>query len=225
MKLLYNIVFYFCLSSSFFFIVRMFQISWQDQEKKVIQSMYETLETVKEHNKRNKVLFFPKSRSIYICGWIDNKIAMNVQRHLLYCKKNNKDVYLNISTRGAEFGAMFQIIDAINSMPYKVHTLAQGNCAGFSLYLLMSGTGNISANKNCFFALINDRIMYTSKYDNIYKKKIKHLLKMKKCNIPRFDGKLLFFSANDALKYGVIDSINGHEAFVKPGIIKKGIPD
>jgi ATP-dependent protease ClpP protease subunit len=169
------------------------------------------LEQVKKQKKKGQVLFFPESRNIYICGWIDNKIAAEVNKYLLYCKKSNDDVYLNISSKGGEFGSTFQIIDAIGSMPGKVNTIALGKCWDFSVYLLMSGTGNISANRNCVFAFIHDRIIFTSKHDELYKKKIKLLLKTKNCKIPEFDTKAFYFSADEALKFGIIKDFFPHK--------------
>lgn len=209
MKLLYNIVFFACSVFCAFFIIEINHEIWQDIDKKIVEKTLNDLKIIKKRNSKGRVIYFPRSRNVYICGWINKKMAAETCKYLIILKNNSQDINLYVSSTGGDFGAVFQIIDAVNSMPYKVNTFAYGKCFVSGIYLVMSGTGSRTANANSLWGLMNHKYVFenNSRYDEICEDTVNKILQT--TQIPAFDQKYFFFSANDALKYGIIDKIEG----------------
>ncbi|MCV2525660.1 MAG: ATP-dependent Clp endopeptidase proteolytic subunit ClpP [Candidatus Lightella neohaematopini] len=164
-----------------------------------------------------------KERIIFITGQIEDYMASIVVAQIIFLEAQNpeKDIYLYINSPGGVIHAGMAIYDVIQFVKPDVSTLCIGQAASMGALLLMSGT------KGKRFCLPNSRIMIhqpiggfngqasdieiqTKEILNI-KNKINRLIS-KHTNrsfnkVSKDTERDYFLSANEALKYGIIDSI------------------
>ncbi|MCV2528501.1 MAG: ATP-dependent Clp endopeptidase proteolytic subunit ClpP [Candidatus Lightella neohaematopini] len=164
-----------------------------------------------------------KERIIFITGQIEDYMASIVIAQIIFLEAQNpeKDIYLYINSPGGVINAGMAIYDVMQFVKPDVSTLCIGQAASMGALLLMSGT------KGKRFCLPNSRIMIhqpiggfngqasdieiqTKEILNI-KNKINKLIS-KHTNrsfnkVSKDTERDYFLSANEALKYGIIDSI------------------
>ncbi|HHX49770.1 MAG TPA: ATP-dependent Clp endopeptidase proteolytic subunit ClpP [Clostridiales bacterium] len=164
-----------------------------------------------------------EDRIVFITGEIDINTANLVIGQLLYLetKDPNKDIYLYINSPGGLVSAGLAIYDTINYIKCDVCTICVGLAASMGAFLLAAGT------KGKRFALPNSEIMIhqplggTQGQASDIAIHAEHILKLKaKLNkiLSEVTGQKLstiekdtdrdnYLSAEEALKYGIIDKV------------------
>ena len=161
-----------------------------------------------------------KDRIIFLSGEINDSLANIIVSELLYLDNlNNEDIYLYINSPGGSITSGMSIYDTINFINSKVITIGLGMCASMAAFLLSSG--------NTRYALPNTEIMIhqpiggaqgqatdiqiaaeriiklKEKLNKILAQNTKQDLKTITADTERDN----FLSAEEALKYGLIDQI------------------
>ncbi len=163
-----------------------------------------------------------KDRIIFLTGEIDDRLSSIIIAELLYLDSlNHDDIYLYINSPGGSITAGMSIYDTMNYLKSDVKTIAVGLAASMAAFLLSGGTKG----KRC--ALPNAEIMIHQPLGGAQgqatdikiaaeriitlKHKLNKLLAhhtnqpLKK--IEKDTERDNFLSAQDALKYGLIDEI------------------
>lgn len=165
-----------------------------------------------------------KERIIFVVGPIDDHIANLVVAQLLLCESENpdKDISLYINSPGGSVTAGLAIYDTMQFIRPDVSTLCIGQAASMGAFLLSAGT------QGKRFALPNSRMMLhqpaiggargVSKDIEIHAQEI--LLMRERLNrilsehtgqtverITKDTDRDFWMSADDALKYGLVDTI------------------
>lgn len=161
-----------------------------------------------------------KDRIIFLSGEINDAVANIVVSELLYLdNQNNEDIYLYINSPGGSITSGMSIYDTMNFIKSKVITIGLGMCASMAAFLLSSG--------ELRYALPNTEVMIHQPLggaqgqatdikiaaERIIKLKDKlNKILAKNTNQPL--NKIIedterdnFLSADEALKYGLIDKI------------------
>lgn len=163
-----------------------------------------------------------KDRIIILSGEIDDNLANSIVAQLLYLDSINHDtIDLYINSPGGSITAGMAIYDTMNFIKSKVSTICVGMAASMAAFLLSSG------NKNMRFILPNSEVMIHQPLGGAQgqateiKIAAERILKLKeKLNdiLSKNTGQPLekiqndterdyFLSANEALKYGLVDKI------------------
>ena len=161
-------------------------------------------------------------RIIFITGEITNELSNLVVSELLYLNSlSDEDIYLYINSPGGSVSAGLAIYDTMNYIKCDVSTIAIGTAASMGSFLLAAGT------KGKRYALTNSEIMIhevlggTEGQASVIKMQAERIIKLrdkmnkllakltgntykKICNDTKND---YFMSAEEALKYGLIDKI------------------
>ncbi len=162
-------------------------------------------------------------RIIFIGSPITDQVANVVVAQLLYLDAENpeKDIYVYINSPGGSITAGLAIYDTIQYVNSDVATICIGQCASMATVILASGTPSKR------FALPHSRIMLhqpwggiegTAQDIEIHAKEILRLKKIVNEILAQHTGQNLtkieqdtsrdfFMSAEEALKYGIIDKI------------------
>ncbi|QVL58063.1 MAG: ATP-dependent Clp endopeptidase proteolytic subunit ClpP [Simkaniaceae bacterium] len=164
-----------------------------------------------------------KDRIIFIGTEINDQVANAVVAQLIFLKADDpkKDISIYINSPGGSVTAGFAIYDTIRFLGLDVSTYCIGQAASFGALILCAGT------KGKRFALPNSRIMIHQPYGGITGSsadihiQAQEILRMKKVIseiIAEHTGQPLekvledsdrdfFMSAEEAVKYGLIDSV------------------
>ena len=161
-----------------------------------------------------------KDRIVFLSGEINDANANIVVSELLYLdNQSNEDIYLYINSPGGSITSGMSIYDTMNFVKSKVITIGLGMCASMAAFLLSSG--------NERFALPNTEIMIhqpiggaqgqatdikiaAERIIKLKEKLNKILAKNTKQNLTKImedTERDNFLSADEALKYGLIDKI------------------
>lgn len=161
-----------------------------------------------------------KDRIVFLSGEINDASANIVVSELLYLdNQSNEDIYLYINSPGGSITSGMSIYDTMNFVKSKVITIGLGMCASMAAFLLSSG--------NERFALPNTEIMIhqpiggaqgqatdikiaAERIIKLKEKLNKILAKNTKQNLTKImedTERDNFLSADEALKYGLIDKI------------------
>ena len=161
-----------------------------------------------------------KDRIVFLSGEINDASANIVVSELLYLdNQSNEDIYLYINSPGGSITSGMSIYDTINFVKSKVITIGLGMCASMAAFLLSSGSER--------FALPNTEIMIhqpiggaqgqatdikiaAERIIKLKEKLNKILAKNTKQNLTKImedTERDNFLSADEALKYGLIDKI------------------
>jgi ATP-dependent Clp protease protease subunit len=168
-----------------------------------------------------------EDRILFISDFIDDKLATDICATLLLkdAESSDEKITLFINSNGGDIRNVFMIYDVMNMIKSPVETVCIGAAVDEPVVLLASGTpGMRLATKNsmiCVSQLIHDYTTYAdlteaktiltqSLNDNkrmmeIISKFTHHPLKKVLADFER----KVFMSANQALKYGIIDRIIG----------------
>lgn len=163
-----------------------------------------------------------KDRIIFLTGEIDDNSASIIVSELLYLDSlSHEEICIYINSPGGSVTAGFSIYDTINFIKSDVKTIVIGMAASMAAFLLASGTKG----KRC--ALKNAEVMIHQPLGGVQgqateikiaaeriiklKEKLNHLLSditnksyEQICEDTERDN---YLSANEALKYGLIDQI------------------
>ena len=164
-----------------------------------------------------------EERIIFITGEIEDAMANTVVAQLLYleAKDSSKDIDIYINSPGGSVTAGLAIFDTMNFIKCDVKTICVGMAASMGAFLLSSGT------KGKRFALPSSDIMIHQPLGGAQgqasdiKIQAEHILKLKKklnTVLAQNTGKPLeviekdtdrdnYLSAEEALRYGLIDKI------------------
>ncbi|MDA1353992.1 MAG: ATP-dependent Clp endopeptidase proteolytic subunit ClpP [bacterium] len=174
-----------------------------------------------------------KERIIFLCDGVDDVVANTVIAQLLFleAEDNEKDIYLYINSPGGVVTAGLAIYDTMQYIKADVSTICLGQAASMGALLLTAGK------KGKRYALPNARIMIHQPLggaqgqatdieiqaneilrmrQNINEMLVHHTGQpMKK--IEKDTDRDFFLSAEEAVKYGLIDEIISHPEFVGKG--------
>lgn len=163
-----------------------------------------------------------KDRIIFLSGEINDSLASIIVSELLYLDaQNHDDIFLYINSPGGSVTSGLAIYDTMNYVKSDIRTIVVGIAASMGAFLLSSGTKG----KRC--ALPNAEVMIHQVLGGAQgqatdiKIHTEHILKTKKKlneilanNTGKSYHKIAkdcerdnFMSANEALKYGLIDEI------------------
>ncbi len=164
-----------------------------------------------------------KDRIIFIGTEINDQVANAVVAQLIFLKADDpkKDISIYINSPGGSVTAGFAIYDTMRFLSLDINTYCIGQAASFGALILCAGT------KGKRYALPNSRIMIHQPYGGItgssadIRIQAKEILRMKKSIseiIAEHTGQPLekvledsdrdfFMSAEEAVKYGLIDSV------------------
>jgi ATP-dependent Clp protease protease subunit len=167
-----------------------------------------------------------KDRIIFIKDSIDMDMANEIVAQLLFLESDSldKDICMYINTPGGRIDAMYAIYDTMEYIKPDIITVGFGHVMSAGTFLLAAGT------KGKRYALSNTQLMihemssgiegkanemfnYIKHMESLYDKFAKHMSiftgqKEKKI---REDMKIDYYmSAEEAVKYGLIDSVQTH---------------
>jgi len=164
-----------------------------------------------------------EDRIIFITGEINDGIANTIVAQLIYLegKDPSKEIYLYINSPGGSVTSGLAIFDTMNYIKCDVSTICIGMAASMAAFLLASGT------KGKRFALPNSEIMIHQPLGGAQGQasdiaiQAEHIIKIKKKMnkiLAQNTGKSIeevekdtdrdnYLSAEEALKYGLIDKI------------------
>jgi len=164
-----------------------------------------------------------KDRIIMLQGEINDHVASIIVAQMLFLEAENpdKDIYLYINSPGGVVTSGFAIYDTMNYIKPDVVTICMGQAASMGAFLLSSGA------KNKRFALPHARIMIHQPMGGAQGQATdieihaKEILRMKKelnkilakntgqsiRKIEKDTERDFFMSAEEALKYGLIDKV------------------
>lgn len=164
-----------------------------------------------------------KDRIIFIGTEINDQVANVVVAQLLFLKMEDpkKDINLYINSPGGQITSGLAILDTMNFLGCDVNTYCIGQAASMAAILLAAGT------KNKRYALPNSRVMLHQPWGGVggaaedIRLQAKEILYLKKiiANImaERTNQKIekiledserdFYMSAEEALKYGIVDHI------------------
>lgn len=161
-------------------------------------------------------------RIIFIDGEITDALANIVVGELLYLNSiSSEDINIYINSPGGSVTAGFAIYDTMNYVDAPINTICVGICASMAAFLLSSGT------KGKRYALANSEVMIHQPIGGCsgqateikiaaeriikLKKKLNKILASntnKKVSTIEIDTERdNYMSANEALKYGLVDKI------------------
>lgn len=162
-------------------------------------------------------------RIIFLGSAITDQVANTIIAQLLYldAESREKDIYIYINSPGGSITAGLAIYDTIQYVSADIVTICIGQCASMATVLLSSGTPGKR------FSLPHSRIMLhqpwggvegTAQDIEIHAKEILRLRRIVNEILSKHTGQPIskieqdtqrdfFMSAEDALKYGIIDKI------------------
>ena len=168
--------------------------------------------------------FGPANRSISIAGPIDYKSSYPITSQLLELNaRSNEPIKLHINTEGGTLSDSFAIYDTIKTIRAPVYAITQGMCASGGLILLLACEKKFSTENTIFF--YHQPILSTEGFNsldssqeiakayelfnNLYDNTIKKETSIKEKDwLNNFKGKTTkYFTANEAKKFGFIDTI------------------
>mgnify|MGYP000981428403 FL=1 len=164
-----------------------------------------------------------KDRIILLSGEINDEVASAVVAQLLFLEAEDaeKDIYMYINSPGGVVTSGFSIFDTMNYIKPDVATICLGQAASMGAFLLSSGQ------KGKRYALPNARIMIHQPLGGAQgqateieiqtkeilriKRNLNEILSANTCQklakIEKDTDRDFFMSADEALKYGLIDQI------------------
>lgn len=164
-----------------------------------------------------------KDRIIFVDGEINDMSADLVVAQLLFLEAQNpdKDISLYINSPGGSVTAGLAIYDTMQHIRPDVQTICLGQCASMGAVLLAGGA------KNKRYALPSSRVMIHQPWGGVQGQAVdiniqaKEIVRLKKLTIKYFaenTGKTekqvaadmerdFFMSAEEALTYGIIDTV------------------
>ena len=164
-----------------------------------------------------------KERIIFVDGEIDDANADLAVAQLLFLESENseKDISIYINSPGGSVTAGLAIYDTMQYVKCPIQTICMGQAASMGAFLLAGGS------KGKRFALPSSRVMIHQPWGGVEGQETdiaihaKEIIRLKKLTITHFahhTGKPyeevaadmerdLFLSAEDALKYGIIDTV------------------
>nr|MBP3725460.1 ATP-dependent Clp endopeptidase proteolytic subunit ClpP [Campylobacter sp.] len=164
-----------------------------------------------------------KDRIIMLSGEIDDAMASAIVAQMLFLEAEDpdKDIYLYINSPGGVITSGFSIYDTMNYIKPDVSTICIGQAASMGAFLLSCGTSGKR------YALPNSRIMIHQPLGGargqatdieIQAKEILRLKEILNGILAKNTGQKLskiskdtdrdfFMSAEDAMKYGIIDKV------------------
>jgi ATP-dependent clp protease, proteolytic subunit clpP len=164
-----------------------------------------------------------KDRIILLSGEINDEVASAVVAQLLFLEAEDaeKDIYMYINSPGGVVTSGFSIFDTMNYIKPDIATICMGQAASMGAFLLSSGQ------KGKRYALPNARIMIHQPLGGAQGQateieiQTKEILRIKRnlneilsantgqklAKIEKDTDRDFFMSADEALKYGIIDQI------------------
>lgn len=164
-----------------------------------------------------------KERIIFMSGAIEDKMANTIIAQMLFLEAENpeKDIFLYINSPGGIITSGMSIYDTMQFINPNIRTICIGQACSMAAFLLASGT------KGKRFSLANSRIMIHQPLGGFQGQAsdiaihAKEIIKMKKKlnqlfslhtgqtikKINKDTERDCFLSANESVKYGLIDSI------------------
>lgn len=183
---------------------------------------------VVEHNQKGKMVYdiyslLLKERIIFLTGKIEDYMANLIVAQMLFLESDNpdKDIYLYINSPGGFITSGMSIYDTMQFVKPDVSTICIGQACSMGAFLLASGSNGKR------FSLPNSRIMIHQPIGEfhgqasdikIHANEILHIKDKINKLMSKHTGRSIkhiesdserdcFFSAEEALNYGIIDKI------------------
>lgn len=154
---------------------------------------------------------FLQRRTVFLSGGINFSVARTVSEQLLYLDRQpgHEPIKLLINSNGGDGTAYMAIRNTIKSIDTPVDTINIGLCASSAFALYQSATGKRYACEGSAF-IIHEGKGEPQKLVQMYIKDQEELIRAR-CNVPAdwlpIGKREFIFSAEDALKYQVVDEI------------------
>ncbi len=154
---------------------------------------------------------FLQRRTIFLSGDINFSVAQTISEQLLYLDRQpgQEPIKLLINSGGGESTAYMAIRNTIKSIDTPIDTVNVGFCGSNAFALCQSATGKRYACEGSVF-LIHEHKGKPQKLVQMYNKDLEELIRTR-CNVPvdwlPIGKRELIFSAEDALKYQVVDEV------------------
>ncbi len=177
-------------------------------------------------------------RIIFLGTEINDQVANNIVSQLIFLGANDpkKPIMLYINSPGGSISSGFAILDTMKYLGCEIHTYCIGMGASMAALLLAAGT------KGKRFALPHSRVMLhqpsgaiggTSKDIEIQAREVLHYKKLLANLFCDFTGQDLakikedserdyYMSADEALKYGLIDNVLKSKSEIEQPALQKG---
>lgn len=171
----------------------------------------------------NEGVFYPNDdlddplldqRKIVISHGMNENTSKDVVRKLLYLNglDSHAPIDFYVSTQGGWYDSTFTIIDTFNVIDAPVNTICIGGCYSAGLLIMASGTGERIAYSNAhfsahiFYGKSDDERPFAQQKDrvNAY---LKSVAQLPEDWFPLDNNRHYYFTAEDALEYGVVDRV------------------
>lgn len=166
-----------------------------------------------------------KDKIIFIHGTIETGLADSVAAQLLFLDSVNEseDIYLYINSPGGNISAMYCIADVMAHVKSDIVTIGMGECYSAASYLLASGTKGkrlILPNTSIMLHELSsgyqgkagDMRNYHAHVEVLYEQMARQYVELtgqKLARIKRDMTRDCYFSAQEAVDYGIVDKIQG----------------
>lgn len=164
-----------------------------------------------------------KERIIFLGDGIDDRISSLIIAQLLFLEAEDpeKDIFMYVNSPGGSVTAGFGIIDTMNYIKPDIATICMGQAASMGALILSCGTkgkrsalansrimihqplGGFSGQASDFEIHANEILKIKEKINKILAKNTGKTVKA----IEKDTNRDNFFSADEALKYGIIDQV------------------
>ncbi len=168
------------------------------------------------------------SRIVFLYGEVsEQSISQSVYQLLHLAGQNNKPIYLVVSSYGGSVDEMFCLYDTIKFLPCPVHTVALGKVMSAGVLLLASGIKGkrmmgrsarlmIHPVSGGSYGTVFEVINATNEHQRIQNLLVENLIKETKLSKKQLNdimksGTDCYMTADEALKFGIIDKIIGDE--------------
>jgi ATP-dependent Clp protease, protease subunit len=162
------------------------------------------------------------NRQVLLFGGLDKQVAdLTIQKLLYLDKKGPEPIDLYLFSPGGDLLTAFSIEQVMKTLKCKVNTYALAECNSGGAFLLAAGTGERVAfsnavivvhgmvvnGKNSQKQLSKNEVEGTKIMQDYYTSFWKRRTQMPNDWLPLPLGKTIFLSAQEALKYGLVDKV------------------
>jgi len=159
-------------------------------------------------------------RKIVLGHALNESTAREVVRKLLYLNAidSTTPIDLYISTEGGWYNSTFTIIDTFQAIKAPVNTICIGGCYSAGLVLVASGTGERIGYANTHYSAhisyggsSGEKRPFSEQPDRV-NGYLQRVTQLPRKWFPLDDDRQYYLTADNALKYGIIDRIEGQPA-------------
>jgi ATP-dependent Clp protease, protease subunit len=162
------------------------------------------------------------NRQVLLVGGLDKQVAeLTIQKLLYLDKKGTEPIDLYLFSPGGDLLTAFSIEQVMKTLKCKVNTFALAECNSGGAFLLAAGTGERVAFSNAVIVvhgmvvngktsqkkLSKEELEATKRLQDYYTAGWKRRTHLPDEWLPIPPGKTIFLTAQEALKYGLVDKV------------------